>query len=60
MLISQLKDRVSRNEYRVDADAVAEAIVRRLERRARGSRTSSEGVLESRHGASVAPSQRHA
>ena len=60
MLISQLKERVNRNQYRVDADAVAEAIVRRLERRARGGGRSSEGVLEARHGAPVATPQRHA
>jgi hypothetical protein len=60
MLISQLKERVNRNEYRIDADAVAQAIVRRLERRVRGSGRSSEGVLESRHGAPVPALQRHA
>jgi hypothetical protein len=60
MLINQLKEQVNRNEYRVDTDAVAEAIVRRLAGRARGDGRSSEGVLESRHGTPVAAPQRHA
>jgi anti-sigma28 factor (negative regulator of flagellin synthesis) len=28
--VDQIRDRIARNEYRVDAEAVAEAIVRRL------------------------------
>lgn len=30
MLVSQLQDQIGRGEYRVDAQAVADAIIRRL------------------------------
>jgi Anti-sigma-28 factor, FlgM len=43
--VMELKERIARDEYRVDADVVAAAIVARMLRRAASRRTASERVL---------------
>jgi hypothetical protein len=43
--VMELKERIARDDYRVDPDAVAAAIVARMLRRAGARRTESERVL---------------
>jgi hypothetical protein len=58
--LMELKQRVQRNDYRVDPDVVAEAIVRRILRRALRTQDLSERVLVAPQGLTVRALQRQA
>lgn len=58
--LMELKERIQRNDYRVDPDVVAEAIVRRILRRSLRTQDVSERVLEAPQGPAVRALQRQA